>query len=131
MLDPDLFGAWLNAVPTELNIPFEHGPRVREFGAADVTGLFTLLEGPGDSLEGVGDHISFQLRATAREYQQNALYRSFRTVDDALRFGDYPADLWGTWIVSVSRSGGAPSELPTDEHDRVSYVCTYNAFETI
>jgi hypothetical protein len=131
MLDPELLKDWLNLVPNTLSIPFVRGPRSPEFSHADLIGVVTMLEGLGESLEGIGDHPSFQLRLTARENQQADLYRSAHQIDDALRFGDYPADLWGTWIVAVTRSGGGPSELQADEHDRVSYVCTYNAFETV
>jgi hypothetical protein len=97
----------------------------------DLVAVVTMLEGPGESLEGIGDYSSFQVRLVARETEQDQLRRSAFQVDSALRFGDFPSELWGTWVVSVQRAGGAPSELQTDEHDRVSYVCTYNAFETI
>lgn len=131
MLDAALLRDWLNAVPLDLDVPFERGPRVREFGNADISGLVTMVPGPGELMDGVGDYSSFQVRLTSREANQEQLRKSAFQLDTALRFGDYPADLWGTWIVSVERTGGAPSELETDEHDRVSYVCTYNAFETI
>lgn len=131
MLDPGLLIAWLNELPNELGLKVSRGPREPEFGRADLVGVLTMLEGPGESLEGIGDIASFQLRLTARERLQDGLRRIAFLFDEELRFGDYPADLWGTWVVSVSRAGGAPSELQTDEHDRVSYVCTYNVFETI
>jgi hypothetical protein len=131
MIDPALLAQWLTAVPTELNLPFVHGPRQPEFGAADRLGLIVMLEGPGETLEGVGDVRSFQVRLVTREYEREALGRAANAVDLALRFGDFPADLWGTHIVWVNRAGGAPSELQEDELDRVAYVCTYNALETI
>jgi hypothetical protein len=131
MIDPALLVTWLNGVALELEIPFKRGPRQPEFGNGDLLGLVTMLEGSGESLEGIGAGPSFQLRIVGREHQQDALYRSAHAVDAALRFGDYPAELWGTQVVTVNWSGGGPSELLEDEYDRIAYVCTYNVLEAI
>jgi hypothetical protein len=131
MIDAELLRVWLDAVPNELSLPFRRGPRPPEFANADRIGIVTMLEGPGERLEGAGDMASFQLRLVAREFETEKLRRSAFAIDSALRFGDWPLDVWGTHVISVDRAGGAPSELQEDELDRVAYVCTYNALETI
>lgn len=131
MIDADLLQVWLQAIPNELNLPFKRGPRPPEYGNGDRLGIVTMLEGPGETLEGVGDVASFQLRLIAREFEVAELRRTAFAIDEALRFGDWPSDQWGTHVVWVARAGGGPSELQEDELDRVAYVCTYNALETI
>jgi hypothetical protein len=131
MIDPELLRVWLQEVPNDLSMEFVEGPRVPEFLRGDDIGVVTMLEGPGYTLEGSGGFGSFQLRLVARERDQDKLRRTAFQLDNALLFGDYPVDIWGTWITSVDRTGGEPSPLQEDEHDRVAYVCSYIAHETV
>lgn len=121
---------WLDAITTELDLKFVKGPRAPEFLRGDRVAVVTPLEGPGLTLEGAGSVASFQIRVVAREFEEDELRKSAFQLDDALLFGDYPANLWGTRIQYVSRTGGEPSSLQEDEHDRVAYVCSYIAHET-
>lgn len=129
MIDLPLLVAWLDSVDTVLDLKFVKGPRAPEFLRGDRVAVVTPLEGPGLTLEGAGSVASFQLRIVAREHDEDALRKSAFQVDEALLFGSYPADLWGTRIQYVDRTGGEPSSLVEDEHDRVAYVCSYIAHE--
>lgn len=130
MIDIVALCAWTTAVPTELGFEFVPGPREPEYGQGDLVGVITPLEGPGLVLEGAGDRSSFQVKLVSREFQANELQRAAFAIDQALVFGDYPAELWGTQVQFVTRTGGQPSVIQEDEHDRVAYVCSYIAHET-
>lgn len=130
MIDMELLAQWLSAVPTELNLRFESGPRAPEFLQADRIGLVTAFGGLGVTLEGAGDQSGFQVRLVSREFERGKLQKSASQLDQALLFGDYPADLWGTTIQYVDRASGGPEASQEDELDRVTYACTYIAHET-
>jgi hypothetical protein len=130
MINTELLVTWLAAVPTELTMVVVSGPRHPEFGRGDRLVIVTALGGIGTTLEGAGDTASFQLRLVSREHEREALQKTAFQLDTALLFGDYPADLWGTTVQHVDRSGGGPESSQEDELDRVAYVCTYIAHET-
>jgi hypothetical protein len=129
MIDADLRLAWFKELELPSSFGWFNGPRQPEYGNGDLVGLVTDLEGPGEDLEGMGDWGSFQVRLVGREFELPNLRASAFLVDSSLRFGDYPADLWGTRIRTVTRTGGQPSVLLEDDLDRVAYVCTYLAHE--
>lgn len=129
MIDMVALAQWLDAVPTELDLRFSASSRQEEFGRGDLVGQVTAQPGPGLILEGMGSVASFQIKAVAREHQEPALRVSAFQLDDALLFGPFPAEVWGTRVISVDRLGGEPSSLPEDELDRVAYVCSYIAYE--
>lgn len=107
------------------------GPREPEFGNGDRLAVVTPLGGAGVSLEGVGDQPGFQVRMMAREFELAELKLSVYAVDRELLLGQqFPADIWGTRIQYVTRTGGGPSPLQEDEFDRVVYVCSYAVHET-
>jgi hypothetical protein len=130
MIDLDLLATWLTAVPTELQLQFKPGPRLEEFQRGDRLGLVLGLSGIGLTLEGGGDVASFQIRTVAREFEEAKLRKSIFQIDNALLFSAYPADVWGTRIQWVDRSGGQPESQQQDALDRVAYVCSYIAHET-
>lgn len=123
--------AWFEALALPVEFKFFPGPRVPEFGKGDRIGVVTPLAGPGETLEGIGENSSFQVALIGREHAAADLQAAAFQVDSLLLFGDYPADLWGTFVQSVSRVGGQPSPIQEDEHDRVRYVCSYIAHETV
>jgi len=130
MIDTELLVTWLAAVSTELDLGFVSGPRPPEFVNHDRIAVVTAFGGTGFTLEGAGEVSSFHLRLVSREHERAKLQKTAFQLDTALVFGDYPADLWGTTIQYVDRSGGGPESSEEDELDRVSYVCTYIAHET-
>lgn len=130
MIDLDELCQWVSALPTTLSFKVVPGPREPEFLQADLVGTITPIPGPGLTLEGSGDQSAFQVKLVAREYQGNDLQLSAFQIDTALLFVDVPAELWGTQVQYVTRTGGAPSALQQDELDRVAYVCSYIAHET-
>lgn len=131
MIDLDALASWLDEVPTTLDFKFVAKTRQEEFGRGDLLAQVTPLPGAGLVLDGLGNASSFQVRLVAREYQESDLRRSAFQLDDALLFGTYPADLWGTRVVYVDRIGGEPSSLEEDQLDRVAYVCSYVALEVL
>ena len=62
MIDLEALVAWFNAVNTDLAYTFVAGPRVPEFGNADVLGVVTPLEGPGLTLDGLASVASSTAR---------------------------------------------------------------------
>lgn len=127
MIDDELQRAWLETVVNELEVPFFVGPRIPEFGRADVLGVVTPVAGPGPVLEGINTIVGFQIRMVARLKAYAALKRSAWAVHRALLFADVPADLWGTRVIWVSTSGGDPVPDNPDglDKDRAQFVCTY------
>lgn len=129
MIDDELQRAWLDAVSTDLDIEWVVGPRIPEFGNADLLGVLTPVAGPGPTLEGINTVVGFQLRMVAREHDYAKLKATAYTVHKALLFADVPADLWGTRVVWISTAGGDPNPEPADgrDLDRVAFTCTYLA----
>lgn len=127
MIDDTLLAAWLAAVDTELSVPYFIGPRIPEFGSADVLGVVTPSPGLGLVLEGINQVVGFQIRWVAREANYAKLKRSAYLVDRTLMFVDFPTQLWGGWVTSVNRAGGEPSPELGDgrDLDRVAFTCTY------
>lgn len=131
MIDPAPLIVWLNAIPLPVGVSYKwvRGPRVPEFGQADLVAVVTPLEGPGLALESAANLSSFQLQLTGREFVHDTIQKAAFAIDDALVLGDYPADLWGTRVQYVTRTGGAPAPIQEDEHDRIAYVCSYIVHE--
>lgn len=131
MIDDELQRAWLetHASTPELTIPFFIGPRIPEFGNADLFGVVTPVSGPGATLEGVNTVVGFQVRMVARLNSYGQLKSACWQLHQQLMFADVPADLWGTRVVWVSTAGGDPVPDNPDgvDLDRVQFVCTYLA----
>lgn len=129
MIDVNELVVWHNSLDLEgYDIPFVKGPEIPEFGDGDRIAVITAQAGPGDDLESAGDWFGWQIRMIARDHEETDLRRAAFVVDSALRFGDWPAIIWGTRVLTVSRAGGQPSPLQ-EEHERVAYICSYLAHE--
>lgn len=127
MLDDQALADWLTAIPTDLTVEFQVGPYRPEFMKADTIGLVTPTAGPGEIREGLWDGAAFQIQLVGRDRDRAALKSSAFQIDQALRFGDFPAQLWGTWVTAVGRVGSGPTPLQEDEHQRQAWTCTYFA----
>lgn len=129
MIDDTLLAAWLENLVDELEIPYVVGPRIPEFGRADILGVVTPTPGLGLTLEGINDVAGFQIRWVARESDYGKLKISAFQTDRALMFADFPGQFWGTWVTSINRAGGGPTPELGDgrDLDRVAFVCTYLA----
>lgn len=130
MIDEEAMHAWLREF-TKLNcpleVPFETGPEISEYGIADVAGAVTMLPGYGLDDSGLFDQPQFQIRIRTREHDLVKLRQTFEILDRALIREIDGVALWGTWIVLVGRAGGQPVPLQEDTRERRSYVCTYFA----
>jgi len=129
VIDDAALAAWLTAATDDLAIPFVIGPRIPEFGKADIFGVMTGAPGLGLELEGINNIEAFQLRLVARERDYQRLKTSAYQVHRALMFADFPGPLWGTWVTSITTAGGGPVPELGDgsDLDRVAFVCTYLA----
>lgn len=133
MISTRLLADWLttSASATALAPKVVPGPRAPEFSKADTVGLVTMLPGAGLALEGLFDQPAFQLELIGRERDQDKLEDAFTVLDRALIWLDVPADLWGVRVVQVGRTGGGPAATQQDEHQRVSYACSYWAMASL
>jgi hypothetical protein len=114
----------------QVGIKFEVGPEIKEM--PDLLGTITVLAGEGLINDGLFDRPQFQiaLRGTQNRYADVEGFA--KQVDDLIVFGDYPHELWGGYVISAYRSGGAPApQLALDQGRRVIFVCTYTAQEAI
>jgi hypothetical protein len=129
VIDDQLQRDWLDAVSTDLAIEWVVGPRIPDFGNADLLGVLTPVTGPGPVLEGINTVVGFQLRMVAREHDYAKLKNTANTIHRALLFADVPADIWGTRVVWIDVAGGDPVPEPADgrDLDRVAFTCTYLA----
>lgn len=124
---------WLTAAvaATALAPKIIPGPRVPEFVKADTIGVVTLLPGAGLALEGLFDQPAFQVELIGRERDRDELEDAFDEMDRALIWLDVPANLWGTRVVQTGRTGGGPASTQADEHQRISYACSYWAMVSL
>lgn len=127
MIDDELLAAWLENLVDELDVPYTVGPRIPEFGRADVLGVVTPTPGLGLVLEGINEVVGFQIRWVAREADYSKLKLSAYQTDKALLFMEFPGPFWGTWVTSLNRAGGGPTPELGDgrDLDRVAFTCTY------
>ena len=118
-----------------LTLPIEFGwfagPREPEYGRGDNVGVITPGPGPGSDLEDIGDWFGFQAKLIGKEYQFDDLQKSAMELDRTLRFLAVPADLWGTRVRAVVRSGGAPDMIQEDEFERIAFAGNYLVHELI
>lgn len=129
MINDQLLCDWLSAVVDELSVPYTVGPRIPEFGRADVLGVVTPTAGPGLVLEGINTVVGFQVRWVAREKSYAKLKLSAWQTHKALLFAPFPGSLWGTWVTSITTAGSDPTPELGDgqDLDRVAFTCTYLA----
>jgi hypothetical protein len=113
-----------------VGIPFNVGPELREM--PDVLGTITLVGASQMINDGLFQNTQFQiaLRGTQNQYTDAEAYA--KQVDDLIVFGDYPHELWGSYVTSAYRSGVGPApQLALDAGRRVIFVCTYTAQEAV
>ncbi len=133
MINTQLLAQWLTtqASATALAPRIVSGPRAPEFVKADIIGLVTPLPGAGLALEGLFDYPAFQIELIGRERDQDKIESAFTTLDRALVWLDLPSTLWGVRVVQLDRVGGGPAATQQDEHQRISYTCSYWAMVSL
>lgn len=94
----------------------------------DRLALVYAVPGTGESHEGVLDTPGFQLRLRWDQNDPLGAEQAALMADRLIRWA--PAPCWapgGTWLVSVTRSGGRPTQLgtPVNDGDRSTFTCTY------
>lgn len=134
MIDPVLMALWLSALlsgqPQAPN--FAVGPNRPELEFPDNLGIVTPMPGPGSGTEGLIDFPVFQIRIRGLTPYYAQLANQANMVDQALVFGLYPANIWGSRILTVGRPGSGPvpvNEDPTNQ--RISFMCNYLVTEAI
>lgn len=134
MIDPVLMAMWATAVlQGQPQAPrFEVGPPRPELEFPDNLGMITPMPGPGSTTEGLIDLPVFQIRVRGLAPYLLQLANQANILDQALVFGVYPANIWGTRILAVTRSGSGPVPINEDEaNQRISYLCNYLVTEAI
>jgi hypothetical protein len=127
VIDDQLQAEWLTAVPTVLAIQFVVGPYKPEFLKGDTVGVVTPVPGLGLVREGLWNTSAFQVLLVGRDRDHARLKQSAFQIDSALVFGDWPAQVWGTQVTLVDRTGSEPTPVQQDEHQRQAWACTYFA----
>lgn len=134
MINWDQLAAWCTTQVAQFDLPtvFVVGPETKKNLFPDSSGFVTPTPGAPAEAEGVIRLPGFQVRfRTPSEYLGTTMAQA-DLLDNALIFGDWGVNIWGTRILSIDHTGGGPYPLPEDEpHDRVSVVCTYIAREAI
>lgn len=120
---------WLHNLTLTLpkEIKFDVGPRDREFGIGDLVGTVTTVIGPGHIRDALWDVHAYQVRIFCRERDLQVVKDTMFGIDDAIVNLDTPGLYWGVWVTSSSRASSGPVPLQADEHQRVSWACTYLA----
>lgn len=134
MIDAKLLALWLSALLTgQPQAPsFAVGPMRPELEFPDNLGIVTPMPGPGSGTEGLLDFPVFQIRVRGLQPYYGQLANQANMVDQALVFGLYPANIWGTRILAVTRSGSGPVPIDEDSvNQRISFMCNYLATEAI
>lgn len=90
----------------------------------NVLGVLTVTGGPGLTLEGAYDRVSFQLRCRGDQNKPDQADDMGREVDAVLLTADMPT-IDGIPTLGFSRTGGGPSPMPTDTGESPTTVCTY------
>jgi hypothetical protein len=133
MINTGQLAQWLTdrASATALAPKIVPGPRLPEFVKGDTIGVVTLMPGAGLVLEGLFDNPAFQLELVGRERDRDELEAAFTVLDQALVWMDLPSSLWGVRVVQLDRVGGGPAATQQDEHQRISYACSYWAMVSL
>jgi hypothetical protein len=112
-----------------VGIKFVVGPDVPDM--PDQLGILNLLPGGGLINDGLFDtpQVGVVIRGTQNMFADVEAYA--KLVDDLIVFGDYPHELWGSYVISAYRAGGAPAPQQMDSGRRVLFSCTYTVQEAM
>lgn len=80
--------------------------------------------GPGIDADGALDGKSWQFRVIGKQDD----YESAEVVADAIdiaALSHFSSQVGGVWVTEISRVGGAPTALMTDEAQRTHFICSY------
>lgn len=91
----------------------------------DTVVTLTDTGGYGLETEGALDNPTFQVRC--RGPSQVVARDTAFLIDGFLLDQGEPFSVGDTWVLVISRSGGRPSYLITDEGGRTTYTCNYIA----
>lgn len=90
--------------------------------------VVTPIAGAGETLEGIGDMVGFQLLTRGPQLDPSGAQKMAYHADRAIRFSGFPCDVAGgaLRLARVLRSGGAPALLgPADNAVRSILTCNY------
>lgn len=105
------------------NIAIQPGPKLPDVPEPFV--VLTPYGGSGLIVDGALESQSWQVRVVGRQMDYGSAEDMATAID--LAFISWMSDyLFGTWITSIQRVGGAPSPLMVDDADRTHFTCNYN-----
>lgn len=87
--------------------------------------IVALTGGPGLSIEGVYDNVSFQIRTRGKQRDDASAEEDAWAIDRMLLEHSVPGTFGPQWVNRISRVGGPPGFLMRDSANRVHLTCSY------
>lgn len=112
---------------TAIGIPFKVGPEIPDM--PDVLGVVTAEPGQGLINEGLFEIVGFRVQVRGSQNRHSDVASYAKQIDHMIDFGDYPHELWGSYVITAYRGGGGPTPAPLDNGRRIIYTCSYLAQE--
>jgi hypothetical protein len=97
---------------------------------SDTPNRFVLLSktgGPGLDAEGLIDVRGWQVRCAGSQNDYDDAERLAETLDAIILNFNQSQQVGDTWLVSIYRTGGEPTQLTVDNADRTHFVASYLA----
>lgn len=112
---------------TQAGIQFRIGPDIPDM--PDKVGIVTPEPGTGFLNDGLFESVGFRVEVRGSQNRVDDVKALATQVDRLIEFGDYPNQLWGSWVITAFRAGGGPSPRQLDNGRRVIFQCSYVAHE--
>jgi hypothetical protein len=109
------------------SIKFLIGPDIPDM--PDQVGIVTPEPGFGFMNDGLFEAVGFRVEVRGMQNKTEDVKALASQVDRLIEFGNYPHELWGSWVISGYRVGGGPAPRPLDSGRRIIYQCSYIAQE--
>jgi hypothetical protein len=136
LIDMTALAAWcagqcigIDNAPTTFTV----GPAgVPEFDFPEIQGFVTEFPGGASQMEGIVRLRTVQVRIRTLVQYYDSGRACAEAIDLALTFGNWPANIWGTRILTVGQTGSGPSPTTEDQlSGRLAFTCNYYAEEIL